>query len=67
MTANEPEKPTFEQSLSELAQKLNDVLGATLSYEFVQVGDIPLLPSGKLEYAHSEVARRLSAIRTAQN
>jgi len=49
-------------TLSNLRQQMADAISPQLAYEFVEVDDIPLQASGKIQYVHSEVARRRLAI-----
>lgn len=49
-------------ALLELERNLRDVIGPEMSYEFNAVDSIPLLPSGKLQYVHSEISRKHMAV-----
>jgi len=50
--------------LSQLQEQLVSVLGVGMRYDFVEVSELPLLASGKLQYVYSQVAREALAITT---
>jgi phenylacetate-CoA ligase len=51
-----------ESSLVELKRRVADILGGELRFQLEEVKEIPLLPSGKLQYVYSDVARRRLAV-----
>jgi len=55
-----------DAALLELQRRVIDVLGPELNYVFDRVNEIPLLPSGKLQYVRSDVARKRLAVASVQ-
>lgn len=51
--------------LAELSRRVADVLGPGIELRLREVSEIPLLPSGKLQYVYSEVARTWLALSPA--
>ena len=52
------------ESLVELRSKIAGIVGPTVALELVEVKAIELLPSGKLQYVHSELSRRRLAMKS---
>src|SRR5205085_1407581 len=55
-----------DKSLPQFRQELLALIGPEMNVEFVEVDDIPLQASGKLQYIRSEVARKFLAVKRAE-